>query len=109
MTAYPKSARGDGLGRGSPELTASAAAGSRPSVITAHRSRDNSRFPIRVLVSFMEFDKPPIYNIFWKEAQHPAGLLSISCLSYNKGDQRLFGLPCPKKRLSTISLLQRSI
>lgn len=29
------------------------------------------------------------YNKFWLEAQHPAGLLSISCLSYNKGSNWL--------------------
>ena len=29
------------------------------------------------------------YNNFWLEAQHPAGLLSISCLSYNKGSNWL--------------------
>ena len=31
----------------------------------------------------------PYYNKFWLEAQHPAGLLSISCLSYNKGSNWL--------------------
>jgi hypothetical protein len=29
------------------------------------------------------------YNKFWLEAQHPAGLLSISHLSYNKGSNWL--------------------
>ena len=29
------------------------------------------------------------YNKFWLEAQHPAGLLSISCLRYNKGSNWL--------------------
>ena len=39
------------------------------------------------------------YNKFWLEAQHPAGLLSFSCLSYNEGEQPadhyLLGLLCP--------------
>ena len=29
------------------------------------------------------------YNKFWLESQHPAGFLSISCLSYNKGSNWL--------------------
>ena len=29
------------------------------------------------------------YNSFWLEAQQPAGLLSVSCLSYNKGSNWL--------------------
>ena len=29
------------------------------------------------------------YNKFWLEAQHPAGLLPVSCLSYNKGSNWL--------------------
>ena len=29
------------------------------------------------------------YNKSWLEAQHPAGLLSVSCLSYNKGSNWL--------------------
>ena len=32
---------------------------------------------------------PTYYNNFWLEAQHPAGLLSVSCLSYNKGSNWL--------------------
>ena len=34
-------------------------------------------------------NKNAYYNKFWLEAQHPAGLLSVSCLSYNKGSNRL--------------------
>ena len=30
-----------------------------------------------------ELTRTSYYNKFWKEAQHPAGLPSISCLSYN--------------------------
>ena len=33
--------------------------------------------------------KTSYYNNFWLEAQHPAGLLSVSCLSYNKGSNWL--------------------
>ncbi len=33
--------------------------------------------------------KASYYNKFWLEVQHPAGLLSISCLSYNKGSNWL--------------------
>lgn len=29
------------------------------------------------------------YNNYWLEVQHPAGLLSVSCLSYNKGSNWL--------------------
>ena len=29
------------------------------------------------------------YNKFWLEAQHPAGFLSFSCLSYNEGSNWL--------------------
>lgn len=35
----------------------------------------------------------PYYNKFWLEAQHPAGLLSVSCLSYNKGSNWLTNRP----------------
>ena len=56
---------------------------------------------------------PFYYNIIWLEAQHPAGLLSISCLSYNKRSNWLtapfLGLACPFMRLSAILLLQRSV
>ena len=36
-----------------------------------------------------DFSESLYYNKFWLEAQHPAGLPSISCLSYNKGSNWL--------------------
>ena len=47
----------------------------------------------------LSFHVVSYYNKFWLEAQHPAGLLSFSCLSYNEGEQPadhyLLGLLCP--------------
>ena len=46
----------------------------------------------------------PYYNKFWLEAQHPAGLLSISCLSYNASYVFFYAIFNLRKLLYIITL-----